>query len=537
MIPGGDPMSMLRGGNVGVGPIDGKVVTQDDLIKAQKMATISLRLFSNRQADNDAEQREVYTRLIVAKKLEDLEIEVPKQSVVKEIKSIFKDPTTGTFSRSFYTNVVAALPRGIRESDLHEFIRQNLGIRQLAGTIALADTMVTPMEGKEMSRREKRKAIANLAVFKGTNFTDKVDLVEAELMQYYTNNMPSYRTTETRAATFVEFAATNYFSEAESEFDGLQQLVDDEYQLTKDTLLGEDGNPTPEADAKAKIKSDLLLPRAKLLAKKDAYAFTKEIIEQTASTNVVGTNKLAVFKGQALLRGLNPVDSDYFNQFGRIGTKNPGPDGVKTAIDVSAEANSTAFRLTLEEPFPNEPLESKDSWFFMGLEDVKSSEVQPYIDVKGRVESGYRRDKVRELLREAGEAFYLTLTNELSDKSKSFEQVVTNAGYEFIAIPEFDIQTTTLTNFKAAVSLGTIKNTAFGLGEGEVSEFIPSGQNGYIVQLVELKEPSMEQVELDYTNSIPRIQTQMRLGTGGFPDWIQKKMSESGLMNEGQEKE
>lgn len=530
MIPGADPTSLFQGGRVtGLGAIDGEPVREDELYRAQRMTYFATRIFSNRQADNEAEQREVYNRLIIQRTLDKHNILVPPESVASEIKNVFRDPTTGQFSKTFYDGVVAQLPRGYTEEDMHDFFRQNLGLRQLASTMTLADTLVTPLEGKELSKREKRKAKAKLVVFKGTNFTAKVELNEPDLLQYYTNNMASYRTTEQRAVTLVEFAPTNFMAQAETDFKDLQTVVDNEYKVTGDTMKDAEGNPLPEAEAKAQIKDSLLSPRSSLLAKQQAYEFTKDVIEQTSSTNLVHTNKLAIFKSQALLRGLNPTDTDYFNQFGRISEKNPGSDGVKSALDAGPEINTAAFRLTLSNPFPNEPIESVSSWYFIGLNEIKPSEVQPYEQVKFRVESGFKRDKERELLREEAESLYQTLTNELAGGSKTFEHVATNAGYEVIDIPEFDIQTTTLTNFNSAVSLGTIKNTVFGLAPGEVSNFVPSGQNGYIVQLEEFIEPSEEDVMADYTNSIPRIKTQMRLGGGGFSDWMAKQMSEAGF--------
>lgn len=538
MIPGGDPFSMLQGGRVpGMNPIDGKPVTFDEFNKAQKMSRIYVRLFSRSQADNEAEQREVYNRLILQRKLDQMQVSIPMEAVVTEIKNIFKDPTTQRYSKTFYENVVVGMLERDRlsETDFFDFIKQQLGIRQLAQALSLSDTMVTPQEGREHAKRDLKKAKANLVVFHNTNYTDKVKLDPAELMQYYTNNMPSYRTSEQRNVTFIQFNPTNYLAQAESQATELDALIDSQYTIRKDTLNDDEGNPLDEAAGKAKLKEELLLSEATRIARKEAYQFTKDIIEQTGGTNMVATNKLDVFKSQALLRGLDPVATDWFNQFGLISERTPGADGKKTRIDVGSEFNSAAFRLTSSDIFTQEPVQSRDNFYFMALDQIKPTEIQPYDQVKARVESGYRRDRVRELVKEDGESFYTTLTNEFSKGEKTFSQIVTNAGYQFVSVPQFDRSTTTLTNFKSTIGLSTIKNTAFGLGQGEISQFVPSGQNGYIVQVTEFIEPTAVEVEADMTNAVSQIQTQMRLGTGGFNDWMQQQLAQSGFLAQEEE--
>ncbi|MCD8534562.1 MAG: peptidylprolyl isomerase [Verrucomicrobia bacterium] len=521
MIPGGDPFSAFSGGNVtGIGKIDGKPVREEELFQAQKMADLYFRVFgSGQDIPQDMVTREVYSRLILARRMDQMKIEVPTESVVERIKILFKDPTTQKFSKQFYNNFIQnALPRGLSEQDFSNLLKQELGREQLMRSLSLADSMVTPMEAKELTRREERRVKANMVVFSSTNYADQVQLNPEDLLQYYTNNMASYRTRERRSVIFVEFPATNYVDKAASSLTNLQQIVDAQYNFRKDTLKNPDGSLMDEAGARESIRSEILEEASKSLARKEAWEFTGDISPQLSSTNLTHSGKLDVLRSQALVRGLNPLSTDLFDQFGAINGVNAGP-----------EFNSAAFRLSLADPVSMEPLESGNSYFLLGLDRIEAPVVQPFEEVKLRVESGYKREKLTEIVKNAGEEYYMSLTNSLADGTTSFEDYAAQNQYEVIDIPELTLKTGSLSNFNSVISLTSIKNTAFGLGAGEVSRFVSSGQNGFILKVQDYIPAEESIINENYTNSLATIRSQMRTGGGSFNDWMQKQLSEAGF--------
>lgn len=517
MIPGGDPFSAFGGGS-GLGKINGKSVSQDELFKAQRMTQMFKTLYAQ-QARNYDDESEVYSRIIIQRYIDDLMIDVPEESIAKSIKSSFANPQTGKFSKELYDNALEFLKnRRLSEADLMEFVEQEIGKVQLMRMLSLAQTMVTPAEAKEVTRREQRRAKAKMVVFSGTNYNDQVQLNEEDLLQYYTNNMAAYRTREKRSVGYVEFPAANFADEAVGAITNLQERVDAMYEFRKDSMKDDEGNAMAEAEAKAQIRSEIMEDAARSMARTRAFEFARGVVPQLVATNLDAAARLDVLKSQSLIRGYEAAETGLFEQFGPV-----------TGLDVGPEFNTAAFKLTMTSPVTTEPVMVEDSMFLLTLGQIQAPEVQPFAEVRSRVETSFKRDEVRKILQEAGESFHSDLTNQLASGSATFEDIIKDASKEVVDIPEFSLRTSTLTNFNSPISLGTIKNTAFGLAPGEVSRFVVSGQNGYIVKLEDFIPAPEDVIESEYTNSVSQIHMQMRSGMGGFEEWLQQEMVKAGF--------
>ncbi len=518
MVPdGGNPFSAMRGG-VGLGKIDGKPVTETELIKAQKMTRLFRTLYPQQTRQID-ENREVFSRLVLQRRIDQMNIEVPMESVAERIKLNFADPQSGKFSKEQYDQAVEYLnSRRFTERDLSEFIEQELAREQLIRMVSLADMMVTPTEAKEVTRREQRRARASMVVFNGTNYTDRIEPTVEELQQYYTNNMASYRTREKRSVTYLEFPSSQFMQEAAASITNLQDRVDATYEFRKDSMTDDEGNPLPEAEARQQIRETILERVSLSLARTAAADFSNSVAGQLSDTNLTLAAKADVLRSQALIRGIEAQTTPLFEQFGGIPNLDAGP-----------EFASAAFRLTISEPFTPQPVESGGSLFLMALNQIQEPEVEPYEAVEARVKSSFTRDRTRELLKEDAEAYLNSLTNQIQAGSTTFEEFAASQDKQIVEVPEFSLQTTTLSNFNSVISLGTIKNTAFGLAPGEVSRFVASGQNGYILQLEEYLPADEADIESEYTNTVTQIRMQMRTGSGGYSDWIQKEIVEAGF--------
>lgn len=470
-----------------------------------------------RQMGYDSE-REALNRLLVIEKQRQLGIQIPDEALIAWIREhpLFQgDGENPSFDKGryefFMTNV---FPRGnVSRADFHEYARHEIGMQELSSLVGLPGELVTPLEAKENVREEFRKAQTEMVVFSLSNHVDQINLTDTDIEEYYRNNQALYRVPERLRVSYVEFAFTNYLAEADQTLAtnaNLEVQIDQVYaNRGKEAFRDEEGQIMPEDEAREQIRGELRDEVAHLIAKRKANEFATVVIESSDNEENPGA---AFFEQKARELGLEPHLTAPFSRF-------QSPPGLKVGRDFS----QTAFQLGQEEPY-SLPLEGEEAFYVLAIQERIPSSVQPLEEVRDRVVTQLRQDRLRELTREAGEAFYVTLTNQMA-AGKGFQEIVEAAGKEVVPVPPFSLRDTSITGYSSGetgVSLTDLKNAAFSLSPGEVSQYLSSRQNGFILHLIQMLPISDLRVDDEYPEVMADMRTQRRIAA--FNDWFQSAL-------------
>lgn len=495
-----------------VGTIDGEPLSRDEFINAYREAELRY-LFSrnewprNNQMATALLEQETRTRLLLIKRLQDLDFKISEAATAKWIIESFTDPETKSFRKDAYDQFKAGLPiQGLSIRDFERFVRHEIGIQHLISVAGVSGRLVTPQEVESQFRTENEQVDTQIVMFSRSNYLDKVTIEPAALGTYFTNNLAEYRIPERVQVHYVVFPATNYLAEADQAMTtdtNVNTRIDSIYQQRGTNSFTDASNqPLPPEAAKAKIRSELRQSYAVAQARRKAVEFANELIEMPPQPD--NLSKLAAAKG---------FSTDITPPF----TQRDGP----TNLRVPATFAQAAFKLTPEEPLHEQPISGQDAVYLISLAKRIPSEPPPLDSVRQRVEEDFRRAKATELLNAAGEQFRATLANAVA-QGKSFDSAAAEAQLVVVDLPPFSRKTTTLPELANRSDLPTLQDAAYNLTTSQVSRFIPTRTGGYIVFLqgkIPVAADKLQKELPEFADDLRR-----RKQFEAFTEWLRKEM-------------
>ncbi len=348
-----------RGGNGAVsagnfGSIYGKKVTLQEYTDAQHEFYLFYWLHNRdwpTKMSRSEIDREIYIRLMLFRKAEQLGIHVGEQAVgvagadiLRSISGNGRNVSLADFEKTILG------PENLTTEDFERFARHDLVIQELIQTMGLPGALITPQEAAADWQHEHQERTAQAVFFSATNYLPQVVVTPAAIAQFYSNNMAVYREPERVQVNYVEFNLSNYLAKAEKELvnSNFDSIVDANYQR-----LGPDYFPdakTPEA-AKAKIREELIRQRAGVEARLVANQFANAVVDLTNSMPTRAANLAMVAKqGGLTVHATAPFASEY------------GP-----AEFLAPQAfTKSAFALTPDEPFAG-PISGSTAYYEIAL--------------------------------------------------------------------------------------------------------------------------------------------------------------------------
>ena len=504
------------GGRIGdLGSIGGRPVEPEEYYHAVKEARLEYLLryrtwpednASSRQMGYDP-SRQAMNRLLLLKKLKEFKIEPSDQAVANQIAEYFRDPERGSFDLQSYENFLKgtlAQP-GISRREFEDFVRHEVGIAQLVALAGLHGQLVTPREAETSFRLENEQLSTEAVVFPSSNYLASVTVDPAALAQFYTNRQSIYRLPERVQVSYVKFDVTNYLAEADqmmAQNTNINRAIDMVYrQRGTNYYTDTTGQPLPEAAAKEKIKEEIRRSEFGLqTARKKASAFANELYNQPVQPDIL--EKFAAAQGH------EAKISEPFTQA-------QGPSDLPTLKNLTEKA----FKLTPEAPF-SAPIIAEDGVYIIALKNRIPSSVPPLDSIRDMALADYQNTQARELSRQAGSAFYNTLTNGLA-QGKSFDAVCQEANVTPIKVPPFSSKTRALPEIESIVSLQELKNVAFNLVPGKSSTFVPSRQGGFVLYVVARLPVPADQLKTELASHMAEMR-QERLYMA-FNEWFNKE--------------
>lgn len=502
--------SLMFGGNGSqFGMIDGRPITQEMVSAANRQTALRRVLFNRGQASGADDEQQILQQLFLAEKVREYKIGVGDAAVAHWIQQNFRNPKTGQLNYDAY--LLELRKQGFTEADFHQFIRQDIAQRHLGQLVGVAGKLTSPREAEAEYRRGNEESLTSVVLFNTSNYLAGVSVQQPAVEQFFSNRVSSYRIPERLQMSFVRFASSNYFAEAEKEFAAMPNLTN----MLENTYAQQGADAFRDADGKALSKEAALVTLrdqnrdafALRTARTKAAEFAKGVYDMTPAT----AENLEKF---AATNGLVSEISEPFSRF-------TPPLGLEDVRGLTEEA----FKLTEDQPF-TAPIVTEKAVFVFALKKRLSSEVPPIEQVQAKVVEDYRRSKAMEMGRKLGMTFQAAVTNSLA-QGKSFESVAKQEGFEVIELPPIAISTQSLDAFRGRVDLSSLKNATFGLKPGEVSDFVPTREGGMVVSLKERRPVSEEKVKAELPKFLEDLRRQNE--SQSFGEWFNKEFERCGL--------
>jgi hypothetical protein len=406
-------------------------------------------------------------RCVLLKRAELEGINVPDEAVARYLKRMFSDRETQKFSLANYNEFTTKLlpQNGINESQFEDYIRHEIALGQLNQMAGQSAGLISTRAAKSLFERENETVEAMAVFLQRSNQLTQVKIETNAITSYFTNNIGTYRIPERTVVDYVYFSFTNYFKQAETNLTtqtNLAVAIDGIYaQRGTNDFKDDDGKVLGAEDAKKKIR--------------------ERMIEEESTQ--VGRTKMKEF-ANAVFRIVPVSAANLHNIAKEMGyeVKSTAPftelDGPAD-LDVPNNFASAAFNLSVEEPLAS-PLQWVDGVYIIAFNQRLPPKNPELTNVWNDVVRDYRRDQSSEMNLAAGLKLAKSIKQNLAS-GLTFEAACHTNGTQAIKLPPFTRFTRSIAQVEDfAIPTSEFANQAFDLEEGYSSEFVETGNGGFI---------------------------------------------------------
>jgi hypothetical protein len=404
--------------------------------------------------------REIYVRLMLIQKANDLGIHIGEDQVVAAANEMLRSLGHNGQAVPLSEFVKQILqPKGLTAEDFESFIRQYLAMQQLQQAIGLTGGLITPQEAVVAYQRDHQELSAQIVFLSASNYLPVVTVTPGAVAQFYTNYLAEYRLPDRMQVSYVAFELTNFLAGAEQKLakTNLNDQVEAIYRQYGASAFPDAKTP---ADAKAQIRSTMIRQQALSDARRQANEFANTVFNQEPPRP---ENLAAVAKQMGL-----PVQitAPFAGKFGP--EEFIAPPGFTKA----------AFGLTAEEPFAG-PIVGPNAVYVLAFAKRLPSEIPSLDQIRERVTQEYQLQEAILLARRAGTNFVRTLTGMTEDRG--FASLCIAAGLQPQALPAFSLSTQELPELGEHIDLNQLKQAVFTTPVGKTSGFVETRDGGFVV--------------------------------------------------------
>jgi len=489
------------------GSIYGHKVTQQAFIDARNDFYLFYWFRSGEWPDKNPNfsepelDREIYIRLMLAQKANDLGIYVSDaeaaQAGAELLRPLGRNGQIVPLD-AFVKQVLQ--PKGLTAQDFENFVRQYLVMEQLQQAIGLTGELITPQEAAAAYQRDHQELSAQIVFFSASNYLSSVTVTPAAVVQYYSNYLADYRLPDRVQVSYVAFEVTNYLAQAKAEWakTNFDELVGAYFRQVGENYR----NSKSPAEAKDKIREELIRDRAGNDARKDANDFANAVF----NIDPAKPENLATVAKQ---KGLPVhVTAPFAAKF--------GPEEFTAPQDFT----KAAFGLTPDEPFAR-PIAGPDAVYVIAFAKQLPSEIPSLDQIRERVTRDYQWREATLLAQRTGTNFVRTLTGMTADRG--FASLCVTAGLEPQVLPAFSLSTPELPELGERTDLNQLKRAVFTTPVGKTGDFEATSDGGFIVY-VQSRLP-MDQAKMN--SELPQYLAAFRRGrqNEAFSQWVNLEAS------------
>lgn len=487
--------------------INGKLYTQDDLNEAGREVQLFFMLRNQQSPSREVLNQAALQRLLVKRLIVQYGITVGTDSVADWIQERLMGGT-GSIGGMTYDQYVDAFlsPSGFSRAQFEAFVRTEVGSEILRGTIGSAGALVTPTEVRQAFVSDNKKTPVEIVYLANSNYVDRVEMNSDEVMKFYSNRVAAYRSPERINVSYVRLATSNYVAEAEAQLNeggALDLNVDAAYIARSNSFAGVEASAV-----KKQIRQELIDEEALTVAQRAAYDFVNDYYELEPKTT-------ATMDAAAKKIGLSAQKAP---PFGRSET----PEGLA----VGFEFVQAAWELSEEEPF-SIPVLAPDGYYAISYEGKTPGAVQPFAEVKERVEREFREDRARALAQEAADVFYAAATNAVV-VGQSFTNLARLSGFSTFSLPELSNRSAMETEqVDLPMSVGQIARMVAEQDDNTVSRPQFAADGLLVFRVGERTNPSDEEIE-EGVKEYARIMRDART-MDAYAEWLTRQEAVSGI--------
>jgi SurA N-terminal domain/PPIC-type PPIASE domain len=328
----------------------------------------------------------------------------------------------------FAQNTLA--PMGLAEEHVEQLVRDQLSLNQIKQLLA-AGVTVPKGELDENFQRGHDTLFVTIIRFQSADLSKDIKVTDDDVQKHYDAHKGELKTDEKRKVAFVSLA-----------------LTDEEKKLT--------GKERIEALQRLSDR---------------ATDFTQALLEKGAD-----------FK-QAAAKFQLPV-----RETGEFTKAEPDPQ-----FKVDAQLGAAAFKLSAQEP-NSDPIQVADGFYILHLAGISEARPLTLEEAKPKIVDTIKKSKSRELMSTKGAEVAQQL-REAKQSGQPLETAIQKIGGKAERIPPFslieeekqDLQDNEPKKDEPA-DLPAIKQAVAFLNPGEISDFFPAGENGFIA-ILEKREP------------------------------------------------
>jgi len=433
-------------------------------------------------------EREVYQRLLLIQKMEELGIHVSDDAVAQAAGARMRAVNRGNPVpvTEFETQLLG--PQRLNFGDFERYIRHDLGIQQLLTVAGAGGDLVTPQEIEALYRRDYQQILTQVVFFQGSNDLATIAITPEKIGEFYTNRQAYYRLPERVQVNYVSFPLSNYLAQAQKEMDqitNLTEIIEARYEQLGTNYFSEAKSP---AEAKDKIRAEFLKQAAVSAAAKEASKLDGVLYDKdpfTPETFAAVTKEL----------GLTAQVSSPFSR-----------ETPPAELDVNADFVRRAFNLTAEEPL-TEPLLGEDHVYVIAFLRRLPSENPAFESVRERVTQDYRFVEAAMKAQQAAQTFHAQATNGLA-AGKSFAALCAEAKLKPIVLAPFAMSSREVPEVENRLNVQSFKQVAFATAPGKVGDLLPSADGAalvYVQERLPIDETAMRTNLPAFTRSVHQV--------------------------------
>lgn len=329
----------------------------------------------------------------------------------------------------------ALAPMGLAEEHVEQLVRDQLSLNQIKQLLA-AGVTIPKGELDENFTRGHDTLFVTVIRFQSADFGKDITVSDEDVQKYYDAHKAELRTDEKRKVEYVSLALTDQEKKlrGKERIEALQKLSD------------------------------------------GATDFTQALLEKGAD-----------FK-QAAAKFQLPV-----HETGEFTKAEPDPQ-----LKVDAQLGPAAFKLSPQEP-NSDPIQVADGFYILHLAGTTEARPLTLDEAKPKIVDTIKKSKTRELMSAKG-AEVVQQLREAKQAGRLLEAAIQKAGGKPEKISPFSIIEDEEQKSQDKASQGTeakknepadlpmIKQAVAFLNPGEVSDFFPAGENGFVA-ILEKREP------------------------------------------------
>lgn len=329
-------------------------------------------------------------------------------------------------------------PMGLGEEHVEQLVRDELSLNEIKRLLA-AGIPVSKGEIDENFQRGYDKFYVTVIRFQSPDFANSITVTDEDVQKFYDAHKAELKSDEKRKVQFVQLGLTEEQKKltGKDRIDALQKLAD------------------------------------------RATDFTQALLEKGADF------KQAAGKSQLPVR-----------ETGEFTAAAPDPQ-----LKVDPQLGAAAFKLSVQEA-NSDPIQVKDGFYILHLAGITEAHPLTLEEAKPKIVESMKKSRSREVMSTRG-AEVVNQLREATKSGQSLEVTIQKAGAKAEKLPAFSLVEEEKEKAQSEekgpknesknepTDLPVIKEAVAFLNPGEISDFSPSGENGFIA-ILEKREASTD---------------------------------------------